>query len=85
MSADKRGASAASDAAEQGNHDVVAANAESIEALLNAISTVHDIGQRQQDMADFQLGELERGRRAATIEALTYKGLLAALLIVVSL
>ena len=70
---------------EQGNHDVAAANAESIEALLNELNTINKIGERQHDMAEFQLDELERDRRDAEVEGWAYKGLLAVVLIAVAL
>jgi len=72
-------------ASEQGNHDIAAANAESVQALIDLVTTVDDIGRRQQDLAEFQLDELERDRRAAELESWTYKGLLAAVLIAVAL
>lgn len=52
-------------AAEQGNYQVAAANAESVEALASLVNTLNDIGRRQQDLAEFQLDELERDRRTA--------------------
>ena len=72
-------------AAEQGNYKVAAANAESIEALLTLINAVNEIGQRQHDMAEFQVDQLDRDRRAAELEGWAYKGLLAVVLIAVSL
>ena len=72
-------------AAERGNHDIAAANAESIEALINQLNTVNEIGVRQHNMAEFQLDELERDRRDAEVEGWAYKGLLAAVLIAVAL
>ena len=70
---------------EQGNHKVAAANAESIEALLNKLNTINEIGTRQHDMAEFQINELDRDRRDAELEGWAYKGLLVAVLIVVAL
>ena len=72
-------------ATEQANYEVAAANAESVQALIDLVNTVDDIGRRQQDLAEFQLDELERDRREATIEGWTYKGLLAAVLIAIAL
>lgn len=48
-------------------------------------NTMSKIGERQHDMVEFQLSELERDRRDANLEAWTYKGLLAVVLIAIAL
>lgn len=85
MDADGFGQQLQCQASEQGNYDVAAANAESVSALADLVDTLDDIGLRQQDLAEFQLDELERDRREARLESWTYKGLLAAVLIAVAL
>lgn len=72
-------------AAEQGNHKIAGANAESVRELQSELNTVNEIGQRQRDMAEFQINELDRDRRDANLEAWTYKGVLALVLIAVAL
>jgi len=67
------------------NHDIAAANAELIRKLLTLHNKTQDQGQRYIDLAEFQLNELERDRREANLEAWTYKGLLALVLIGIAL
>lgn len=67
------------------NHDIAAANAEAIDALIAAYNETQKQGDRYINLAEFQLNEIEADRRDANIEAWTYKGLLALVLIGVAL
>jgi len=67
------------------NHDIAAANSELVRKLIALHNKTQEQGQRYIDLAEFQLNELERDRREANLEAWTYKGLLALVLIGIAL
>ena len=67
------------------NHDIAAANADAINAMIVAYNETQKQGQRYIDLAEFQLNEIEADRRDANIESWTYKGILALVLVGVSL
>lgn len=60
-------------------------NAVSVEAMILAYEQSVKIGDLQQELAEFQLNELDADRREAKFEAWTMKGLLAVVLIAVAL
>lgn len=66
-------------------YDVATANAAAVDALIGALNETNEIGERQTELAEFQLNELNRDRHEAEVEAWTYKGLLALVLIIVAL
>ena len=67
------------------NHNVAALNAKAINRLLAAYNKTNIQGGKYVELAEFQLNELERARRDAEVEGWAYKGLLAVVLIAVSL
>jgi len=66
-------------------HKVAVANADSVDSLIGALNKTNEQGERQTRFAEFELNELERDRRDANLEAWTYKGVLALVLIAVAL
>lgn len=69
----------------EANYRVAAANAESVRAMISAYQKSAEIGDLQQDLAEFQLNELDADRRDAVVETWITRGLLAVVLVAVAL
>ena len=66
-------------------HDVATASADSVDELIRVLNKTNELGIKQTGLAEFQLNALERDRRDANLEAWSYKGLLAIVLVAVAL
>lgn len=69
----------------EATHELTNTNADAVDALLGALNKMNAIGKAVTELAVFELNELDRDRQSAELEAWSYKGLLAAVLVAIAL